>query len=489
LATFFSDFFEIDEDTLEAHGAFNISLINDLPLFIDPFLLFNSSDKEHRALHDGIINYLVFLRDRASISKSDGGLLKAWYCFSEVKQNWLGFSVSGNSGSGLGMEFARALCANLNKIFTDFGTETITKSSHLEKVCLISDGVGRDNISDFTTNLILDYLCKYTERFALTHLDEAQWREVAIRRAAFNYETESWETRRYKLPWLNNDYVLLTPLTILTRDENWINRDDLITRFERVPTAIPDAQLRAEVSNYFHNAIIRRKDRQPSRQELSDAAAATLLKYPILIDYYIWLKEQSGDEATSESSEKVLLAKFFFNLQLKAFQKTLHDQSSFYSVGRDTYEETHTRLVYLKDVIENKGGHRIFYNAGKPVEREKDLQILFRLVWFGSPSDVGTEANDGRGPVDFKISRGAPDKTLVEMKLAKNSQLERNLQKQVEIYKKASDATKGIKVIIYFTESEHDRVIGILDKLKLLNNKDVILIDARSDNKPSGSHA
>ena len=72
-------------------------------------------------------------------------------------------------------------------------------------------------------------------------------------------------------------------------------------------------------------------------------------------------------------------------------------------------------------------------------------------MWFGTPSDVGAEVNDGRGPVDFKISRGAKDKTLVEMKLAKNSHLERNLEKQVPIYQAASDAEHGIKAI--FIES------------------------------------
>lgn len=44
------------------------------------------------------------------------------------------------------------VCINLHKglqtIFKDFGKETITKSSHLEKLCLISPLVGRDKISD-----------------------------------------------------------------------------------------------------------------------------------------------------------------------------------------------------------------------------------------------------------------------------------------------------------------------------------------------------
>jgi hypothetical protein len=42
---YFSDFFDIDCDLLEKYGVVDISLINDLPLFIDPFLLFNSKDK------------------------------------------------------------------------------------------------------------------------------------------------------------------------------------------------------------------------------------------------------------------------------------------------------------------------------------------------------------------------------------------------------------------------------------------------------------
>ena len=39
IKVYFSDYFDIEEDVIESYGAVNISLINDLPLFIDPFLL------------------------------------------------------------------------------------------------------------------------------------------------------------------------------------------------------------------------------------------------------------------------------------------------------------------------------------------------------------------------------------------------------------------------------------------------------------------
>lgn len=85
--THFTDFFQVPPNTLETHGAFNVSLINDLPLFVDPFLLFNSEKEEYQRLHQGIIRYLRFLRDKSVAGKIDEGLLKSWFTFSEVRQN------------------------------------------------------------------------------------------------------------------------------------------------------------------------------------------------------------------------------------------------------------------------------------------------------------------------------------------------------------------------------------------------------------------
>lgn len=81
------------------------------------------------------------------------------------------------------------------------------------------------------------------------------------------------------------------------------------------------------------------------------------------------------------------------------------------------------------------------------------------------------------------------DKTLVEFKLASNTQLKRNLVKQLEIYKKASDTQLGFKVILYFSEEELIRIQGLLRELEMEKYPYVILVDARNDNKPSASKA
>jgi hypothetical protein len=51
MATFFNQYFGVSQDHVDDYGAFNVSIINDLPLFIDPSLLFNSDKPEYRALH------------------------------------------------------------------------------------------------------------------------------------------------------------------------------------------------------------------------------------------------------------------------------------------------------------------------------------------------------------------------------------------------------------------------------------------------------
>jgi hypothetical protein len=488
MATYFSEHFQVRRSVLAKYGAFNVSLVTDLPLFIDPFLLFNSRKRKYRDLHDRIIEYLRFLRDKAEEGSIAPGLLRAWYRFPEVKQTWLGFTRRGNRGSGLGGNFAVALHGNLHRIFTDFGSEKVTKGSHLEKLCLIRDRVGRDNISDFTTNLIKGYLCDYTREFARRNLSRENRRVVSVPKVRFNYDTETWESERFELPWANGDYVLLTPRDILAKDDTWINRTDLIRDFERLPDSIPNDELRGQVNNYFLRALGRNRKREPTKEEQDRAAAQTILQFPQLIDIYIRYKEDHGDKAESISAERVDYSTRLYVDQFRTLRESLK-RAGFYDISGDSHEEAHRRVAFLKDVIENKGGHRLFYVDGHPIEREEDIQIMYRLTWYATESDVSREVNDGRGPADFKVSRGSKDKTIVEFKLAKNTQLKRNLEHQVEIYKKASDAKRGIKVIVYFSAAERKRVAGILKELKLTDDRDIVLVDARNDNKPSGSKA
>lgn len=481
----FTEYFGVERDAIDGFGAFNISLVNDIPLFIDPFLLFNSEKPEYQTLHNDMIRYLSFLRDKAVARAITPPLVAAWYAFPEFKQTWLGFSESGNSGRGLGRGFAFSLHRNLNSVFSTFGDESVTAGSHIEKLTLIEDGVGKDKISDFTTNLIKEYLLKYTQEFALSNLSADQLGHFRVPKVRFNYQTESWVSETFELPKFENDLVVLTPKDMLTREDIWINKSDMVGNYDQVVEALPNEQLRAQLNNYFISVL----PDKPTAPDKRLAIFKTIRSNPEFIEYYIRFKEDKGDEAVAVSAERVAWSHNLFVDQARALAFQLLQNTPFYVLRGDTLSEARKRVEYMKDVIENKGGWRVFYSDGEPVRREKDLHVLFRLTWYGTPSDVSTEVDDGRGPADFKISRGSRDKTIVEFKLASNTRLRRNLEKQTEIYMKASDAKAGLKVILYFSKTEYERVMRILDDLKLRGDPNIYLIDARSENKPSASKA
>lgn len=67
--------------------------------------------------------------------------------------------------------------------------------------------------------------------------------------------------------------------------------------------------------------------------------------------------------------------KTWFVEHVREFVRDYLEPGGFYQVRGNTYDEAKSRLMFLKDVIENKGGHRIFYLDGLSIEREADLDI------------------------------------------------------------------------------------------------------------------
>jgi hypothetical protein len=475
----FSDFFRIAPALLEEYGAFNISLLNDLPLFIDPFLLFNSEKPKYQQLHNEIIQYVRFLRDVSTKEEIHPGLLTGWFLFPEVRQNWLGYSKVGNRGSGLGNGFASALNQSLYAVFANFGYEDITKSSHPEKLCLIKEGVGKDNISDFTTNLIKEFLLDYTQAFALRHIHPRKRKRIPINKVRFNYNTRTWENKFYNLPFFLGDYIILTPKDILTKDDTWINRSDMIEDFSEIVAALPNEQLRAQLSSFF----LQNMPVNPKPGDKNKVIAQTIREYPGFIDYYIRYKEDNGEKATNISHDKVLETESLFIRNIKELVELLLQNKRFYDIPGNKYNEALSRVMILKNVIEREGGYRVFYEINDPITRETDLQLFFRLTWL-APSSVMDQSASEYGTENFKISRENTESSIVEFKLARNPQLRKSLEKYADNTDNGIKSTDNkIKVIVYFNAYELEKINNILKYLKLQNSENIILIDARNDNK------
>lgn len=471
---FFSEFFEINENTLEEYRTFNISLLSDLPLFIDPFLLFTSKKPEYIKLHKQIIKYLKFLRDKAVEDALNDGLIDAWYKFPEVKQNWFGYSKTSNKGSGLGTKFANALTLNL-KIFNKSEHKRIS-GNHFEKLCLINGGVGKDNISDFTTNLIKDYLLNYTQEFAQKYLDKKFRAIHRVKKVRFDYETETWIPDSFELPTYDNDYIILTPVDMLTKDETWINRTEFTKTFRLVIDSVPDATLRAQFTNYLENKLIElAEEKKPTPKQQTEAVNDTILQFPELIEYYVRGKEENGSEAESISSSKVFESKQLYIKHFKQLGLRLFESTEFYNIDTVLFEDCLKRLNIIKDLVENKGGNEIFHFESKPIEDEDNLSILFRLTWKASQHKLTEDNNSSEIITTWKDSN---KKLKIVLKLSTNTQIKKTLEKLKNVYKESSIEQEYILVLVCYSKEELNSIQSLLKKMDMSEHKNIVFINA-----------
>lgn len=473
---FFSDYFGVSTAVLEKYGALDICIEADLPLFIDPFLLFASEKKTYQALHDKIVEHLVHLKQHAVANPGEANI--SLFQFPEIKQNWLGDCKWGNVGRGLGKKFARDVIAAFNGFYSNFGEETLTTSSHIEKLTLVGSGIGRDFISDFTANLMLEYLLEYTQKFAKRHLP-AEKRKVFSVRCVFNSKTMVWMPKVFELPYFfkgdrDGDFLILTPLDILSKDDAFICHSDFHDKFRSIASTISNRSLRDAINLFFQKAL----PKKPKGADVERAINATAQKFPIMLDHYIRNRESNRDEATLASLERVNKLKTELLETMTALFASVSKHSNFYSIAPDSYASSLERVNFLKHVIENNDGYRIFYKKGKAIASEDTIQRIFRLTWFASPMDVNAEVNNGRGPADYKISYGNRDSCIVEFKLGSSKTIRKNLLNQTEIYKKASKSINDIKVILCYTKAEIAKVARILKSIHQEKAENIVVIDA-----------
>lgn len=495
----FSEKFSVSEETIRAYGAVDISLICDMPLFIDPMLIFNSTKPEYKKIHKSIIKYFFFLKTKSQNNLSDGEI-DAWFGFHEVVNNWFGYSLSGNKGLALGKEYSQFLYQNINFILNDNG---ITQSQHIEKSMLLYKGSGKDKISDLTVNLIKYFLLQYTSKFAHNYIDSELCKTFPVEKAFFNYETESFVSEEYTLPYITNskgdfEYILLTPYDILREGEPSINKKHYIESHERIRASINNNSLRAYVNNYISLAVKKYEEAQRAKSKSSNqktissieknAFMQVTLERPILYDYYIKLRENDDEEIKRCCLEE-------FNTQVEKF--TINSKQLISKANQVGYtidesllprEEAKQRIIFFKHIIEDCDGYKNLYVNGKKIANENDLQRLFKFVWFGTKYKVNYEADNGRGKADVIVSMGQDNQNIIEFKLASNSRLS-HVFEQVKIYEKANESTDSLIVIFYFTESEYSKTSKMIKNAGYETSIDdsIFLVDCRSDNKPSAS--
>ena len=117
----------------------------------------------------------------------------------------------------------------------------------------------------------------------------------------------------------------------------------------------------------------------------------------------------------------------------------------------------------------------MLYDGEKP-KHEEAAQLVFYGVadsyCEANNLDLTRESNGGRGPVDFKVSRGYSSRIVVETKLNTNNRLVHGFETQIEEYQKAEKTTHAVYTVI-----DVGGPANRIDKLKL------IIEDSKKDGK------
>ena len=491
----FSDYFNVDKKVVDDYGAVNISLLADTPLFIDPLLIYSNDDPQIRSLYPRLSNYLRFL-DKIAINNPTEQEIKYYFEAKEIKENWLGLCTSGNQGSALGKDFAHELFSSIKTICE---SESITDDIHIEKMFLVKHGVGKDRISDWTTNIIVGFLADYTEKFARQFIAKEKCKEFEIKKYSFDYVNGIFIKKIVYLPFVVRgnkiQFVLLTPKSVLRREEQEISFSNFENDFGVLRKTLPNDELRFEINKLYEAERKKIYDKRYEEEKVVSTAdlkglekefiSMVIEEYPEIYDYFIKSKETDSCMA-KENAEKEVNAVLETINENEIVQKDAFGFSLSIDESKTAYEEGLFRVNYFKNQIENNGLWKNLYYDGKPIQKEEDIQRLFALSWCRSHYRFSPESNCGVGPVDFLISFGFKNATVIEFKLASNSRL-RNVFNQVDGYRKSHRCSgKSIIVVFFFNDAEKEKAMKVqrdADNMKY----QVVLVDCDSSNKKSAS--
>lgn len=182
----------------------DIDLSTDMPLFLDPYAIQIRHDQWSDRCGDHIRSFFSTLLDvlRVDDLARAGHLLNHLH---EPNETHLGVSQGRPSGRGIG-DHKAAMLANALVRSRAFQTGVLSDISEAE---LFIHGVGRDTISDLTTNVLRGLLADYTAEQCQLH--NVSMQTVGSIGPVWNIQTQRWEARQVRLPVYQRRPVLLVP--------------------------------------------------------------------------------------------------------------------------------------------------------------------------------------------------------------------------------------------------------------------------------------
>ena len=196
----------------------------DIPLYVDPFLLWKSPSQQDNALHTTITNSFNHLNYLVKKKREDEAL-SILISISECHEVGLGVSKTRK-----GTKISKQQAQNILNLFKDIPEYSQFGFTHFEIIQLYISGISKDRISDITCNYLKSFLIDYTiEQCELHNIP----REGVILESIYNYKTKKLDLNQKVYLPVNpktKEPLIFTPKRWL-RFNTWINYEDYFKKY------------------------------------------------------------------------------------------------------------------------------------------------------------------------------------------------------------------------------------------------------------------
>jgi len=424
-----NEYFGISEGAYKKEGAFNPVIGVDSLFFIDPLLLSKTSTLE---LKDGLQKVRKYFSDVILLIKTNNSRARQMafrkLIFRELRGVGIGYGNSSDDGSAIGPELAQKLLLVAEELI-EMG---ITNPAIFEVMGLFTDNFGPDRLSDALIRILRNDLFEYTERIT---------KKFSIKNAV-------------TLKTYERDYIVpchpfqTKPLIFVPED---ILRDLPVAHSygEIAELAIFNEELRERFNRLIAPCFITEKNKKPSKKEIKKYLLSDKNKISTLIEAYESCSPSSYDFDIDPAGLYLWLEKAKKLVKQNPLRIISHPK------GRDLTNIIQDIIDAFKKFIETKGGWRSLYdNKMRPLNESHARHFFYAtavLYCKACDIDISPESNAGRGPVDFKLSRGHSNKIIVEVKLTSGN-VYQGYEKQTRIYQESEEAKESYYIVVQVTE-------------------------------------
>lgn len=460
---------------------FDPKLHTDTDLFVDPFLMFDTTAEPWRRVHGRLIDF--FNEALGQVAEANGNHTSvAWrrasamFSFPEPPHFCLGYGEKTIFGAGSSSRLGQAMLTRAEKAVR----AGIRRIDDFGELMIFGEHFGADRISDMTCNIVMDLFVDHTAAVAQRHGLPVQ--AFMLPHVGYDFDLLRWRKKKVELPvnpcWTPSVPVMLVPEIFLAElpkmDDSafwdWVYKDE-------------NEQLRNDLGiliseNLDREAIIARAKRSIKLTRKYGIKYAAKYRrdppepYDLTIDPSFKLKEFEGAQTFADIAEVAVPA----------------DDTGFCDFVAEL-------VGGFKWFVEERGGRANFWAGDRPYT-ESQAQSLFQASVLQlcrlADIDVSPETNAGRGSVDFKFSAGWKQRAVVELKFAKSKSFWDNLERQTPTYMKAEDIACGTIVVIQH-DDEHctgefmSRATSVVQEVASNSDisYDIVFIDVQP--KPSAS--